>query len=269
MAAAQQMRQPDEAFADTSDTVEMSESDAVAQATTSGDGEPFGAKDIRCHPFVRLPAVNLEDVHLRYNGALVLSFDLGVTTPMEAYMKMRSLFAKDSLTAEDVSTLMVNADYLAKYAVAKLARPCRKCTAGHLLMRLSALFMAFDYLVCTIKLLGDHMDAGSWWPAFVQRFRTDYFFPEDSRRPKSKILNNLVNRLSAALSIYKQARRPALEEVIELKRAILNHASKDSQLANPLWKLWIEDDKQFSPSSGHVESPSDVQARSQEDPKHS
>ncbi|CDJ36731.1 uncharacterized protein EMH_0094660 [Eimeria mitis] len=143
------------------------------QATTSGSGEPFGAKGVRRHPFVRLPVVNPEDVHVRYNSARELSFDLGVTTLMEAYMKMRSLFAKDSLTAEEVSTLMVNADYMAKHAVAKLARTCRKRTAGQLLMRLSAVLVAFDYLACTIKLLGDHMDAGSWCPEFVLRFRSD------------------------------------------------------------------------------------------------
>ncbi|CDJ31859.1 uncharacterized protein EMH_0070410 [Eimeria mitis] len=203
------------------------------------------ARDIREHPFVRLPVVNPEDIPRHFSELGSLPCDMLLDSPMDAYMTMRSLFAKPSLTAEDVDTLMVKADILVKYATHKLARPDRRFKACTLFMKLSSLFMIFDQLVCTIELLGDKMDTDRWWPAFVQQFQTDYIFPEHVPSPKSRMLNRLVNRLSSALEIYKEGRRPPLEEVIDLKRAIITHAYKDSQLANPLWKVWIQDDHEF------------------------
>ncbi|CDJ34942.1 uncharacterized protein EMH_0093990 [Eimeria mitis] len=100
------------------------------------------------------------------------------------------------------------------------------------------------------------MDADRWWPGFVQQFQTDYIFPEYVPSPKSRMLNRRVNRLSFALEIYKEGRRPELDEVIELKRDIITHAYKDSQLANPMWKLWIQDDEEFFSSCSDVPSSS-------------
>ncbi|CDI87846.1 hypothetical protein EPH_0064470 [Eimeria praecox] len=173
---------------------------------------------------------------------------------MKSYMRIRSLFAKEWLTAKDADALVMEAEQLVNYASARLGKQQIRCTANYLVAKLSSLFMVFDHLVCIIELLGDKMNTDSWWPEFVQKFRIDYRFPEAARTKKTEMLNKLVNRLTSALAIYKTGRRPPLEDVVELKRAILAQAYKGSQLAHPLWELWIRDDREFcgySDSSGN------------------
>ncbi|CDJ36730.1 uncharacterized protein EMH_0094650 [Eimeria mitis] len=182
---------------------------------------------------------------------------------MHVYMTMRILFSKASLTAKDVDALLTEAELLVNYAAYRLARPSRRFTGAYLVMKLSSLFMVFDYLVCTIEVVGDKMNTGRWWPAFVQKFPTAYFVTERRGRKKTKLLNRLVNRLCLALSVYKEGRRPEFREIIDLKRAILAQAYKDSQLANPLWELWRRDDKQFSSGGCDEQSPAEDQEHGQ------
>ncbi|CDJ27967.1 uncharacterized protein EMH_0036440 [Eimeria mitis] len=223
----------------------------------AGGGGPPEDGDIRLHPFVRLPVINPQHIHRCFRKEFALSFGLWVHDPMKAYTTMRSLFAKASLTAQDVETLMTEAEILANYAVHKLAGPCKDSTS-YLLVKLSSLFMVFDYLVCAIELLGEKMDTGNWWNEFAQKFRTDYRLPEAARTQRATFLNQLVNRLSSALAIYKGRRRPNFREIIELKRTILAEANAETQLGNPQWKLWIQDDKEFSSSNSYPKPQSDV-----------
>ncbi|CDI87768.1 hypothetical protein EPH_0055430 [Eimeria praecox] len=227
------------------------------RAAGSDDNEAREAGELRLHPFVRLPMVNPEDVRRSFRVQFALSFQYGKASPMETYMTMRSLFAKASLTAQDVETLMLQAEILANYATDKLGRPHSRCTANYLVMKLASLLMVFDHLVCAIELLGEKMNTGSWWPEFVSKFRTDYLFPEAARTKKMEMLNKMVNRLSSALAIYKTGKRPPLKDVVELKRAILAHHYKGRQLSHPLWRLWLQDDKEFSSSGYGSGNPSD------------
>ncbi|CDI75088.1 hypothetical protein EPH_0004180 [Eimeria praecox] len=267
----------------TVDASDWSASATAVRASSSRGGEPCGAGDIRFHPFVRLPLVNPRDVRrsfradfrfhpfvrlplvnprdvrrsFRADFALVHRF--GRSTPMQSYTIMRTLFSKASLTANEVDALMMEAELLASYAAGRLTQPCSRCTANYLVLKLSSIFMVFDHLVCIIELLGDKMNTDSWWPQFVQKFRTDYSVPEAARMERTGMLNKLLNRLSSALAIYKTGKRPPLEDVVELKRAILTVAYKGSQLSHPLWELWIQDDREFSRSSDGSDSPVDFQ----------
>ena len=137
---------------------------------------------------------------------------------------------------------MTEAEVLASYATVKLGKPYTRRTANYLVRKLSSVLMVFDFLVCTIQLLGDKMNTDKWWPQFVKKFRTEYYFPETSPMRKTRALNKLVNRLSSALSVYKSGRRPDLREVVELKRIVITNAYRETQLWNPLWKIWMEDD---------------------------
>ncbi|CDJ54250.1 hypothetical protein, conserved [Eimeria brunetti] len=229
----------------TFNALETSASRTAVQATSSGGGEPCNAKDIRRHPFVRLPVVNPSNIQTRFRKDYAFSPKCRTHSPMESYKTMRSLFAKASLTAKDVGTLIMEAELLVNYAKHKLAATCKRSDSSYVAMRLSSLLMIFDHLVCTIELLGDAMDAENWWTEFVQMFTTDYKFPEWGKRQRGATRNKLANRLSAALSVYKKGIRPEFEEIIELKRAIISSPYADSQLANPLWKLWIKDDREF------------------------
>ncbi|CDI88031.1 hypothetical protein, conserved [Eimeria praecox] len=267
MKGVQQLEHPVKAFRVTFDALERPTYAEAVQATSSRGGEACEAGDTRLHPFVRLPAVNPEDVRRSFRVEFALSYRLGISSPMELYMKMRTLFAKASLAAEDVETLMTEAELLANYAAVKLARPYTSCTTSYLVRKLSSLFMAFDHLVCTIELLGAKMNTSIWWSEFVKKFHTDYRLPEKATKERTEVLNKLVNRLSSALAIYKSGKRPPLREIIQLKRSILSQTYKESQLSNPLWRLWLQDDKDFSCGGGGSGSHSDTRAHGQGEAK--
>ncbi|CDJ36636.1 uncharacterized protein EMH_0092450 [Eimeria mitis] len=258
MRAEQQLEQPEDGFEVTLDAVAKSESAAAARAGSDGSAEPSYPGNIHLHPFVRLPEVNPKDIHGVFRKEFALAPYFGRFSPMDSYMTLRRLFAKASLTAKDIGTLIKEAEILANYATERLASPCSKCTASYLVRKLSSLLMVFDHLVCALELLGDKMDAQSWWAEFVRKFHTDYHLPEAGRTRRARFLSRLVNRLSSALSVYKEGRRPALGEVIDLKRAIIAEANAEGQLTNPLWELWMDDDKAFFSSSSDSERPSDV-----------
>ncbi|CDJ59973.1 hypothetical protein EMWEY_00059520 [Eimeria maxima] len=173
-------------------------------------------------------------------------------------MAMRAVFAKPSLTAEDVELLMGEAEMLINYAIHSLGKTNVKQTPSYVFMKLSSLFMLFDNMVRTIKVVGKKMKTGTWWNNFAERFRTNYFFPEGTGSEKTQVLCSLVNRLSSALAIYKRGELPALQEIIDLKKIIITRATKDSQLAHPQWQLWLQDDKEFY-GSGDDSNSTDVQ----------
>ncbi|CDI79710.1 hypothetical protein EAH_00045350 [Eimeria acervulina] len=256
MKTVQQLESQAQAFEDTLGGVGRSVSIPALRAPNSDPGEPSKGGDVRLHPFVRLPVVNPRDIRRRFRAEFALLLRFPRQSPMESYTTMRSLFAKASLTPEEIQTLIREAELVACYANDKLTRPLKRRRANYLFVKLSSIFMAFDHLVRTIELLGEKMNTGSWWAQFVQRFHTDYCFSERGRNERTEMLNKLVNRLSAALSIYKGGRRPAFTEIIELKRAIISHAYKRTQLSNPLWKLWMDDDNKFSSSSNGPKDPS-------------
>ncbi|CDJ49856.1 hypothetical protein, conserved [Eimeria brunetti] len=259
------VQQLDEKSADsfTVSAIEGSAPAAAAEAASSGGGKPCGAENIRLHPFVHLPVVNPRDIPRSFRPQFALSHDLRIMSPMESYTTMRKLFAKASLTSRDAESLIREAELLSNYARIKLGRPYKRVTASYLFKKLSSVFMVFDHLVCTIEVLGDKMDTNSWWAEFVQQFRTDFLFPDEAGKEKTKALNKVVNRLSSALSVYKTGKRPELKEIIELKRIILSMPYKRSQSSHRLWKLWIQDDKKFSSSAGEFGSLSDGGAQSQ------
>ncbi|CDJ59744.1 hypothetical protein, conserved [Eimeria maxima] len=201
--------------------------------------------DIRMHPFVRLPVAKGLPPNRRFRAQFALSFSLSIRSPMESFKKMRSLFLKPSLTVDDVEALVGEAEMLANYAKCRLSGSYENCTASYIVMRLSSLLMVFDFLVGTIEIVGEVMNTGSWWAEFAQKFRSDYSFPTKGRTSRSRMLNMLVNRMSSAISIYKTGKRPPPEEVVELKRIIITHAYKNTQMSHPFWQLWIQDDEEF------------------------
>ncbi|CDJ29821.1 LOW QUALITY PROTEIN: uncharacterized protein EMH_0052950 [Eimeria mitis] len=142
---------------------------------------------------------------------------------------MRILSSKASLTVQDAEAVLTEAELLVDNASHQLRRPPSNWTAAYLVMKLSSLFMVLDCVVCTTEVLGDKMNAGRLWGEFAQKFRADYFLPGTGRKLRQRALKRLVNRLSYALSIYKEARRPALQEIIELKGAIITLPYKASQ----------------------------------------
>ncbi|CDJ26954.1 LOW QUALITY PROTEIN: uncharacterized protein EMH_0098980 [Eimeria mitis] len=95
---AQVLRQQADGTSVASDALEGPVSAATARATTSGGAEPSWSKDIRQHPFVRLPVVNPENVQSHFTQIRVLPFDKKVDSPMEAYKVISLRYASYHLT---------------------------------------------------------------------------------------------------------------------------------------------------------------------------
>ncbi|CDI81649.1 hypothetical protein EAH_00062480 [Eimeria acervulina] len=263
MGTVQQPEHQGQASDGTLDALGESEASRGERGTSSEDGEMCEVRDIDQHPFVRLPVVDRRNICTRFCVQRALFIDLNVLGPMDSYMTLRSLFAKASLTAEDVDALMNSAERLVNYAVFKLKQQCERTTSSYVAKKLASLFMVFDALVSVTELLGESMNIRLWWRKFVDMFPTDHFRAPGARLRKTRALNMLINRLSSALSAYKSGKRPPLREIISLKKEILTSLTKDCQFTNPLWSLWLKDDEDFTCSSSNSKSPSDAKSHGQ------
>ncbi|CDJ31796.1 uncharacterized protein EMH_0069820 [Eimeria mitis] len=91
MDAAQQLQQPAGGTNVSLDALEGSLSATAVRGTSSGGREPCMSKDIREHPFVRLPVVNPEDIPRNFRELVFLPCDIQADSPMEAYMVNRNI----------------------------------------------------------------------------------------------------------------------------------------------------------------------------------
>lgn len=207
-------------------------------------------RDMLMHPYVRLPVVDPKNVRRSFRREFALSMCVRETSPMKLYTAMRDLFLKPALNAEDVEELLSTAERLASYARIKLAWTHMRPAPFHLARKMASIIVALDYLVCTVELLGEKMDAKNWWDLFVQQLYLE--IPASSGKSvgnASAALKKIVRRLTAALNIYKAGQRPPRDEVIELKRLIFTKLNTHCQFQNPLWDLWVADDVEFMSSA--------------------
>ncbi|CDJ64003.1 hypothetical protein, conserved [Eimeria necatrix] len=225
-----------------------------SEGFTAGTGElpksRTETRDMLMHPYWRLPVVDPKNVRRSFRREFALSMYVRETTPMKLYTAMRGLFLKPALDAEDVEELISTAERLASYARIKLAWKHMRPAPFHLARKIASIIVALDYLVCTVELLGEKMDAKNWWDLFVQQLYLE--IPVSSGKfvgNASVALKKMVRRLSAALIIYKAGKRPPRDEVIELKRLIFTKLNTHCQFQNPLWDLWVEDDLKFMSSA--------------------
>ncbi|CDI85375.1 hypothetical protein, conserved [Eimeria praecox] len=222
-----------------------SSSSAVAVASTS---IPSSAPEkVYSHPYVKLPVVNPEDVRRTFRRNIAFSSVLFERFSLNIYVRMRALFAKPSLKASQVDALLSQCEYLVNYALHRLTAAPTKLLPFFVSRKLAELFFMFDYVVCTIELLQEKMDTGSWWEEFVSNFYTEYYFPADyqSKRDSRRRLPTLINRLSKALSIYKEGARPPPQDIITLKRSIFKLLGKHGLFEHDLWNLWKKDDADY------------------------
>ncbi|CDI74207.1 hypothetical protein, conserved, partial [Eimeria praecox] len=168
------------------------------------------------HPFVRLPKMEPTNIKITFEGANAFfgSFEKG--TPMKNFVSMRSIFAKPSVTLRDAMQLMDDCSCLVAYVYQKLRHPYAKKNPFYVTRKLASLLMVLDYLVSTIEVLGDKMDAQSWWPQLTENIQIDYVFIKKLRTQRvTGELGALAVRLSGALATYKTGARPPPQEIIE------------------------------------------------------
>lgn len=199
------------------------------------------------HPYVRLPFVNPKDIPRPFRTEIAFSTTVFERSSLQVFVRMRKLLSKNSLSTWEVEALLRQCEYLVNHALHKLTAPPPKPGAFFVARRLGILFFTFDYVVCTIMLLQEKMETKKWWGRFVSKFSTEYHFPDSyvGKRDLERKLPDLVNRLSKALSVYKQALRPPADDVIALKKDVLRLLSNYGYFQHQLWGLWRKDDARF------------------------
>ncbi|CDI83029.1 hypothetical protein, conserved [Eimeria acervulina] len=224
-----------------------SSSSARAVAPTSalcGEAEEMNQLT---HPFVRLPLVSPNDIPRSFRTEIAFSTNVFERSSLRILLQMRRLLAKQSLNSWEVEALLRQCEYLVNHAVHKMTAPLSKQGAFFVARRLGTLLFMFDYVVCTIMLLQEKMETEKWWDMFVSKFKTDYYFPDSyvGKRDLERRLPDLVNRLAEALAMYKKGLRPAVVDVIALKKDILELLGNYGYFEHKMWDLWRKDDSRF------------------------
>ncbi|CDI87824.1 hypothetical protein EPH_0062500 [Eimeria praecox] len=169
-------------------------------------------------------------------------------------LRLRRLFAQKVLRQVDLDMLqdeiedLVAVYWLRNQRVTKVKAPIRVVEA------LGTYFMAFDYIVCAIQLLGDYMQLPLWWEKFAESFNPHLRLPDPGplRVRISMFYTDLSRRLVAALDIYKGGKRPPLREVVALKKMLFCSPLGRHRLKDRKWNPWREDGECFcSPLGRH------------------
>ncbi|CDI83075.1 hypothetical protein, conserved [Eimeria acervulina] len=208
---------------------------------------PRSSNDPRLHPYVRMPVVEAGVVPHDFDPSGVFAPSSKSFPFTKSLHEMRQLFAKPTLNQQDVDILMDMARGLANNLWLKAASTLRQVRPVFASASLGNTFLAMDYVVSAVELLGGHMKLDMWWENFAQAFDTNYNLPPSTEFHRSSARFNayLANQLLNALRIYKTRRRPPLTLVIELKRNLFFAAHSPPLFKSSQWDPWRQDHNFF------------------------
>ncbi|CDI85520.1 hypothetical protein, conserved [Eimeria praecox] len=200
------------------------------------DGTPYTIK----HPYVRLPVL-AEDVTVRpFDVANLFNPFRSKMQPYFFLLSLKILFEKEVLQQEDVHLLVSAAEGLIGAAYFQGLRRRRSSRPVHAAETLGGYFLAFDYIVCVLQLLGDRMNAPLWWDDFVKGF--NFALLSTPARTRTTVANRkLIGRLIQALEILKTRSRPPFMEIIALKKMLFCSADSPKQFRGRKWDAWRQD----------------------------
>ncbi|CDJ54032.1 hypothetical protein EBH_0072000 [Eimeria brunetti] len=199
--------------------------------------------DVQSHPYVRLPVLEKGVVPRNLRVSILFTQKTGAFS-FNIYMRtMRKLLLKKSLNQIDANTLVGAVEKLVTSSWVQSRKGARGRTPIYFVEALGRYFISLDAIVCASQILGDCMQLPLWWETFVASFNTN--FPLYNARSRANKLTDFhidfARRLIAALDIYKTGRRPALTEVIALKRLLFCFPLGRHRFKGPKWDSWRED----------------------------
>ncbi|KAL8437682.1 hypothetical protein ACSSS7_000759 [Eimeria intestinalis] len=201
------------------------------------------------HPFVQLPrlqaGVSTRAINVYRPGAG--PFKVKGNSTFEMLLKVFTVFAKPELNQRDAEGVLQVVELVVAFARNRIYPDVTARPPNELIERLGMYFLLFDLVLSAYEILGPALRIDTWWHDFVSRFRIEY--PEfNSYEPVSGrkiVIQNyiLARRLQNAIRIFKQKRRPALKEIIELKRELF--ATRSYTFGHPRWDVWRHADKKY------------------------
>ncbi|KAL8454207.1 hypothetical protein Emed_000465 [Eimeria media] len=184
------------------------------------------------HPYYRLPPAPEVpgSVYIRETG---LFHGRGRRSVLHSLVILRRLLAQPQLTPFDAEGLVFEAACLIKYLYQRHKHPADGRVANQACYVLGMRFLCFDILVSLTQMLGPAMNPQAWFPQLVATVPTDFdpkAFEDDTRITH---YSWLAVQLTEALELLKQGRRPTMETVVMLKRALFHQASAPLRFRNP------------------------------------
>ncbi|CDI85902.1 hypothetical protein EPH_0066320 [Eimeria praecox] len=246
-----QEQEPEEQESDmpVGDTRDPPNTEQASTSHASNSELPMGLKDIvrsadiRHHPYVHLPVLE-EGVVPRDIDAVTLLSQQGELLKSHAHMRtLRALFVKKTLSQKDADLLVSTLEqFLATYLLHKKTRR-KRAIPTFAVEDFGSYFLAFDFVLSAMQLLGKHMQAHLWWDKFAASFNMNIPVPAPGSRGKelTHFHIKLARRLRAAINIYKRGMRPPLLEVIALKNLLFCSPLGRHQFKHPRWDPWRKD----------------------------
>ncbi|CDJ46864.1 hypothetical protein EBH_0013820 [Eimeria brunetti] len=196
----------------------------------------------RSHPYVRLPVVE-KGVAPRYiRTSILFTRPTGRISPHMHLREVRRLLKKETIDQHDAEVLMNAVERLVSASWFNTQTQTRTLFPVDIVSVLGKYFMIFDAIVSAMQLFGEYMQAHLWWDKFTAHFDTSVrLYSTASYQKVAKFHVYLAKRLSSALDIYKQGRRPPRLEVYELKRLLFCSPLGHHRLKEQQWEPWRED----------------------------
>ncbi|CDJ68432.1 hypothetical protein, conserved [Eimeria necatrix] len=207
-----------------------------------------GHSNILQHPYVSRPVLESNVVPRLVQPAVIFRRVHATSISFYELHRLRNLFAKERLNQQDADLLVGSIENLAARYWSIAQRGMQRTSPAFANATLGAYFLAFDFIVRAIEVLGDSMQLSAWWGKFVSAFKIDYsLFPERRHcRVSTKFQRELANRLLGALKIYITGRAPPAEDVVELKRMLFFSPHAPPVFKNAQFEEFRDQDDDFS-----------------------
>ncbi|CDJ51292.1 hypothetical protein EBH_0040830 [Eimeria brunetti] len=191
------------------------------------------------HPFYRHPEHEPALSTRTFNLELAEFLASVQHNPNAVLATCREIMMKPSPAEEDYRQLVIQAERLYGYAIAKMLVTCRRRQATDAIEVLGTVFLVVDALHCAAEVLGDRAMKHLWWPTIVRKIESARFRPNRKFLAKGKCLRNseIACALDAALEYYRRGCRAPVRMVIGLKEALFCEP-RSSKFNVAHWNPW-------------------------------
>lgn len=163
---------------------------------------------------------------------------------------LRQIFAKETLCEDDLKILKGVAYSLLHHASFWSASDFEAAVPFRAVELAARRFLVADGLWCICALVGTAMNPAQWWDRFIAHAAIPESAAEVPLYRDQPNWRPMVGRFRHAIEQYRQRRRPAAAEVVDLKRAIFCDPGFHYRFRSYVWDPWRKDDEDFKRGSG-------------------
>lgn len=209
----------------------------------------MGKKDIKTHPFFRLPPVAPGAVVREFSHDASLHLGRKKIFPFYALQNVKNVLKLPMLQSHHLEYLMSSAEVLVAYASRFMKRNVNDVVPSLAVEFLAISLLVVDSLYAATQILGAQSKSDDWWDSVIDSV-PHYEDPPPSvakdRRARKNV--ELAQLLREMLQFYKKKIRPPPELLVPLKQCMFCTAAIP-RLRKSKWTEWEEDDHQWRNSS--------------------